>query len=161
MALNCTKKKKKKQIHNHIRRKVKYFRALYKNNLERTSAFQTLDWSQADSPACICEATAPPFGHDGACVSLPGPGTGQKKNESRCFILWIIDLVPKRMPQLAPWVSLFATGPSWRGRCGASFQRREVSPWRLIDYQFVDNERTTCPLRTGEVCQEGMVITIN
>lgn len=38
MVLNCTKK----EIHNHIRRKVKYFQSLHKNNLEPTSVLSNL-----------------------------------------------------------------------------------------------------------------------
>lgn len=39
MVLNWTKKK---EIHNHIRRKVKYFQSLHKNNLEQTSVLSNL-----------------------------------------------------------------------------------------------------------------------
>lgn len=39
MILNCTKK----EIHNHIRRKVKYFQSLHKNNLEQTSVLSNLE----------------------------------------------------------------------------------------------------------------------
>lgn len=40
----------KKEIHKHTRTKVKYFQALYNNNLEQTSAFQTLDLIQSGGP---------------------------------------------------------------------------------------------------------------
>lgn len=41
-------------------------------------------------------------------------------------------------------------------------ERREKNPLLLVlmDDAILDNEQT-CSLRTGEVCQEGMVITIN
>lgn len=78
MVLNCTKK----EIQNHIRRKVKYFQSLHKNNLEQTSVLSNLGL-EIGRTAClggrlaiICEATAPPRGHDALFTSLAEPERG-------------------------------------------------------------------------------------
>lgn len=53
MILNCAKK----EIHNHIRRKVKYFQSLHKNNLEQTSVLSNLGL-ETRRTACLGEGSA-------------------------------------------------------------------------------------------------------